>query len=183
MRLASCFLSSVALTAVVGCAAQDPDVDAPADVTGGKADEAASAESGLLTELDDAAIASLRASDVECFHKFSTDRDDYDVQIKLFCLPRGGVAAPIGLYVAATSPGEIGAVYKVYEIPGFVATTPTDVTFAMDGTRANLSFTTSLLDFDEASGEVVFTPLPITASLAFSGDPFEPAVEATYAKQ
>ena len=127
----TCLFAALAITLGIGCATQTESDDA-AQGGGGKADGSAATEP--LMEVPEDRREHLGAADAECLHVNSTNLEAYPAQVKLFCIPHGPNVAPMVNYIAAVSPGEIGAIYKVFEIPGFSSDVPKDLTFKMSGT-------------------------------------------------
>ncbi len=165
----------------VGCASESTDDTGGAGAAGGKGDGAS--ESGALVELG-IEQNELRAGDAECFHINYTTSDLYPAAIKLICMPRGGVVSPIGLYIAAVSPGEGPGVYKVWELPGFFSDYPESVALRTVGEKAILSFTGKVADVNETDdSDFQYRTLNVTATLEFSGDPEDPRVVGKYTKQ
>ena len=176
-------LPVLAVTLAIGCTTQTSSDDTSGG--GGKADDGTST-AAPLPEASEEEQSTMRAADAECLHiKYTgeghggTNTTMYEAAIKLFCLPRGGVAAPISMHVAAVALGESSALYKVYSIPEFVNDVTEAPTLRMVGDKAILSFKASF----PAASEFEYETKTVTATLAFSGSVDDPTVTATYALQ
>jgi hypothetical protein len=165
---------------VVGCADQGTDDSSGTGGGGGKADDA-STRTGALRLVVDEEQEGLRASDAECLHVNYTQNDTYGQAVKLFCMPRGGVAAPLVLFLAVTPLGEADGAYKVFELQEeYFSDNPESVTFRMSGTKATYSFKARQPEADEATGELVWKEHAVTASVTFSGSSEDPSIVGAY---
>lgn len=170
-------VASLACVLAFGCAAQSDEKAGAGGGAGGKADDA-STQTGTLTEMDEEGQSYLRAADAECLHVNYTRNETYDQGVKLICMPRGGVAAPLLSYIAVTPLGEADGAYKVYEVPVFMSDNPESVEFRMVGDKAIYSFDVKQPDFD--TDELAYLTKHVTVELRFSGSSEDPAVAATY---
>jgi hypothetical protein len=164
---------------LVGCAEQAVTTDSPppAGGGGGKSDSG-SDTSWTLTELGEDEQAFLRAADAECLHVNHTDDDTYMQGVKLFCLPRGGVAAPIDVFLAITPEGEADGAYKVYDLGTYSSDVPANVEFHYANNRATYTFD---LQTPQSDGEdLVYKTSTVTVTAAFSGSSEDPSVAASY---
>lgn len=180
MRTISALLVSSLATLALGCAADSSSDSIGGGGAGGKADDSAASESGPLTEISEDEQQWLRAADAECLHVKYTQHETYDQAVKLFCLPRGGSAAPIALYAAVTPLGEADGAYKVFQIPTFVADVPESVEFRMVGTKAVFTYEVKQVNFSEESEELLYDRYQMTTTLEFSGAGEDPAVAGSY---
>lgn len=171
-------VASLACVLAFGCADQSTDGGAGGGGAGGKADDSTT-QTGTLTEMDEESQSYLRAADAECLHVNYTRNETYDQGVKLICMPRGGVAAPLLPYVAITPLGEADGAYKVYELPVFMSDNPEAVEFQMVGNKAIYSFDVKQPDFE--TDELTYTTKHVTVELSFSGSTEDPTVAATYA--
>ena len=155
------------------CATQGESPDDGAN-TDGKSDGAATA----LAEASEDQRASLLAWYADCLHIFSTENPTYDAQVRLICMPQGGVAQPVKTYVGVLSPGEIGAIDKLYEVPEYMSDVPTNIQFAMNGDRATLAY--DIEAAVERDGDLAYETKRLTVQLNFAGSSDEPAIAAQY---
>lgn len=174
---------AILLSLSVGCAAQggSDDSSGPGPGPGGKADDGQST-TVTLTEMPDEEQAYVRAADVECLHMGKLEVDPYFQQVKLLCLPRGGVAAPIGLYVALTPMGEAGGAYKLYELPTYISDAPENVTITSSTELAAQLTSTIAFTAKQPAGEdlLEYASRTFSVRLALSGDQENPDVVATF---
>jgi hypothetical protein len=159
---------------VLGCAA-DKAADQSGGGGGGKADDPTATAPMPLSEVSAEDLTSMRASDVECLHMNEHLSYPYEQMIKLFCLERGGVAAPMSMFVAVVPFSEAPGAYKVYEIPGFVSSYPEMVAFTHAGPTSTHTFN-ARQPYDEGPGPFK----RYTVSVKLSGDAEDPAVDATF---
>lgn len=162
-HLATTLLTAVSLSLAVGCAT---DPGAPAGHSGGgggKADgEGTWEDVGKLTETTAEEQEYMHTADAECLHINHLEHDPYYQSVKLFCLPRGGVAAPLQLFVGVVPMGEAGGAYKVYSLPGYVSDVPKNVDF----------HNADVVDHDTVNGTLFFDaagPLDENGTGAVSG--------------
>lgn len=172
--------STASLLAVLalGCAAQSPSDEIAGGGAGGKAD--GETESGPMLEVDETEQSYLHAADAECLHMNFTRNETYDQAVKVLCLPRGGSAAPIALYVAVTPLGEADGAYKVFHIPHFVSDYPESVEFRMVGDKAIYTFKVKEYDWSNETDELVFVTRSVSATVSFSGEGWEPTLATSY---
>jgi hypothetical protein len=175
--------SAISLVAVlvVGCADQVADDSSTTGGAGGKADDATSTRSGALREVSEQDQEGLRAADAECLHLSYTRNETYDQAVKLFCMPRGGAAAPLVLFVAVTPLGEADGAYKVFELEGeYFSDVPEAVAFKMSGAKATYTFKARQPAYNDATDELEFNEHLVTASVTFSGASEDPTIAGAY---
>ncbi len=109
----------------------------------------------------------------------STDTENgYGQQVKLLCTQTGGHIAPMECYIAVLSLGEADGANRMFRVGGNLQSDPTDVSIAISGATAKVSWSGSAAVFTD---DLDFEDRKFSATVGLSGDASAPDVKVDLA--